>query len=173
MQDSGSPTHYSEELARELKKVHHATETTFCLVPGPEVLSDSLRKEVRVSRRCIPDLRVQGTQGDASERLLGDQVILRLSHSFGFFFLWFFVFWGVLFILINFFFFNFCLRWVFVAAHRLSLVAASGRYCSLWCAGFSLWWLLLLQRTDSSRMGFSSFGSQALERKLSSCDTRA
>ena len=35
-----------------------------------------------------------------------------------------------------------CLRWVFVAAHRLSLVAASGGYfrCGAWashCSGFS------------------------------------
>ena len=52
-----------------------------------------------------------------------------------------------------FFFFNkfiyFGLHWVFVAARRLSLVAASGGYSSLWCAGFSLWWLLLLQSTGS------------------------
>ena len=38
----------------------------------------------------------------------------------------------------------------------LSLVAASGGYSSLRCAGFSLWWLLLLQST-----GFSSCGTQA------------
>ena len=50
-----------------------------------------------------------------------------------------------------FFFFNlfhlficFWLRWVFVAACGLSLVAASGGYSSLRCAGFSLRWLLLL-----------------------------
>ena len=41
------------------------------------------------------------------------------------------------------------LRWVFVAACGLSLVAASGGYSSLWCAGFSLRWLLLLQSTGS------------------------
>ena len=39
----------------------------------------------------------------------------------------------------------FWLRWVFIAARRLSLVAASGGYCSLQCIGFSLRWLLLLQ----------------------------
>ena len=38
----------------------------------------------------------------------------------------------------------------------LSLVAASGGYSSLQCAGFSLQWLLLLQSTDSRRVGFSS-----------------
>ena len=34
--------------------------------------------------------------------------------------------------------------WVFVAVHRLSLVAESGGYSSLWDLGFSLQWLLLL-----------------------------
>lgn len=78
MQDLGSPTHYSEDLARELEKVYQGTETTPL---GPEVLSDSLRKEFRVSRRGVPDLRVQGAQGDATERPLRDQVILRPGHS--------------------------------------------------------------------------------------------
>ena len=65
----------------------------------------------------------------------------------------------------------FWLCWVFVAAHRLSLVAAS-RGCSLLrCVGFSLQWLLLLQSTGSRRAGFSSCGSWALERRLSSCGT--
>ena len=38
----------------------------------------------------------------------------------------------------------------------LSLFAASGRYSSLWYMGFSLWWFLLLQSTDSRCTGFSS-----------------
>ena len=42
----------------------------------------------------------------------------------------------------------------------------------LWCAGFSLWWPLPLRSTGSRRSGFSS-GSRALERRLSSCGTRA
>ena len=42
-----------------------------------------------------------------------------------------------------------------------SLVAASGGYSSLWCAGFSLWWLLLLRSTGSRCAGFSSCGTQA------------
>ena len=50
-----------------------------------------------------------------------------------------------------------------------SLVAASGGYSSLQCTGFSLQWLLLLQNTGSRSTGFSSCGSQALERRLSSC----
>ena len=53
--------------------------------------------------------------------------------------------------------------------HGLSLVLVSGGYSSLWCAGFSLRWLLLLQSTGSRRAGFSNCGSQALERRLSSC----
>ena len=52
-------------------------------------------------------------------------------------------------------------RWVFVAAHRLSLVAGSGGYSSLQRVGFSLRWLLLLQSTGSRRAGFSSCGSWA------------
>ena len=68
-----------------------------------------------------------------------------------------------------FFFFNifiyvfiyFWLRWVFIAACRLSLVAASRGYSLLWCTGFSLQWLLLLQSTGSSCVGFNS------------CDTRS
>ena len=43
---------------------------------------------------------------------------------------------------IYFIFIYFWLHWVFVAAHGLSLVAASEGY-SLLCAGFSLRWLLL------------------------------
>ena len=56
--------------------------------------------------------------------------------------------------LLDFFFLiHFWLRWVFVAAHGLSLVAASGGYSSLRCTGFSLWWLLLLRSTGSRRVG--------------------
>ena len=55
----------------------------------------------------------------------------------------------------------FWLRWVFVAVHGLSLVAASEGYSLLWCAGFSLWWLLLLRSTGSRRVGFSSRGTWA------------
>ena len=62
---------------------------------------------------------------------------------------------------------------VFIAVCGLSLVAASGGYFSLRCAGFSLRWLLLLQSTGSRRMGFSSCGSWALEGRLISCGARA
>ena len=67
----------------------------------------------------------------------------------------------------------FWLHWIFVAECGLSLVAASGGYSLLWCAGFSLRWLLLLQSTGSRCAGFSSCGSRALERRLSSCGARA
>ena len=42
-------------------------------------------------------------------------------------------------------FFFFWPRWVFLAAHGLSLVAASRGYSLLWCAGFSLQWLLVAE----------------------------
>ena len=64
---------------------------------------------------------------------------------------------------INLFYFiiiYFWLCWVFVAARGLSLVAASGGYSSLRCAGFSLRWLLLLRSTGSRRPGFSSCGTR-------------
>ena len=71
-------------------------------------------------------------------------------------------------------FLNFWLHWVFhVAACGLSLVAVSGDYFSLRCLGFSLRWLLLLRSTGSRHVGFSSCGSRALERRLSSCGARA
>ena len=58
-------------------------------------------------------------------------------------------------------FIYFWLRWVFVAVCWLSLVAASGGCSSLQCAGFSLWWLLLLWSMGSRHMGFSSCGTRA------------
>ena len=52
------------------------------------------------------------------------------------------------------------LCWVFVALCGLSLVAGRGGYSSLWCRGFSLWWL--------------PCGVQALEcAGFSGCDARA
>ena len=76
-----------------------------------------------------------------------------------------------------------CMYWlrrVFLAARGLSLVAASGGYSSLWCAGFSLRWLLLLWSTALGVQtsvvvahGLSSCGSWVLERRLSSCGARA
>ena len=45
------------------------------------------------------------------------------------------------------------LHWVFVAVHRLSLVAVSRGDSLLPCAGFSLPWLLLLWSTGSRCAG--------------------
>ena len=56
-------------------------------------------------------------------------------------------------------FIYFWLHWIFVALRRLSLVAVSGGYSSLRCAGFSLQWLLLLRSTGSRCVGFSSCGT--------------
>ena len=80
-------------------------------------------------------------------------------------------FWGFFGFFNKFIFIYFWLRWVFVAAHGLSLVAASGGYSSVWY--FSLRWLLLLWSTGSRHAGFSSCGTRALEHRLSSCGTRA
>ena len=54
---------------------------------------------------------------------------------------------------ISFIFYYFWLHWVFVGACGLSLVATSWGFSPLWCAGFSLWWLLLLWRTGCRHMG--------------------
>ena len=54
------------------------------------------------------------------------------------------------------------MHWVFVAVRGLSLVAASGCYSSLQCAGFSSRWLLLLRSTGSKCVGFSGCGARAL-----------
>ena len=59
-----------------------------------------------------------------------------------------------------FFLINFFLRWVFLAACGHSLV---------WCAGFSLVWLLLLLSPVSRHVDLSSCGSRALGHGLSSC----
>ena len=82
------------------------------------------------------------------------RALLKTFGEFGFFFFFFFNKFIYLFI-------YFWLHWVFVAAHGLSLVVVSGGYSSLWCAGFSLWWLPLLRSTGSWHVGFSSCGTQA------------
>lgn len=46
-----------------------------------------------------------------------------------------------------------CLCWVFLAFCRTSLLGVSGGYSLLQCAGCSLWWLLILQRTGSRAPG--------------------
>ena len=54
-----------------------------------------------------------------------------------------------------------------------SLVAASGGYSLLWCTGFSLWWLLLLQSMGSRHAGFSSCGTGAQQLWLAGCRVQA
>ena len=56
---------------------------------------------------------------------------------------WFWPRHGWVFKLLLFIYFWLC--WVFIVAYILSLVVANGGYCLLWCTGFSLQWLLLLQ----------------------------
>ena len=58
------------------------------------------------------------------------------------------LFYIYIYIFFNLFIIYFWLRWVFIAMRRLLVVASRG-YSSLWCAGFSLQWLLLLQSTGS------------------------
>ena len=58
-------------------------------------------------------------------------------------------------------FIYFWLRWVFIAIHGPPLVVASGGHSSLWCAGLSLRWLLLLRSTGSRHAGFRSCGTRA------------
>ena len=53
------------------------------------------------------------------------------------------------------------LRWILVATHGLSLVAAGGGDSSLRCVGFSLQWLLLWWSTGSRHAGFSKCGVRA------------
>ena len=43
----------------------------------------------------------------------------------------------------------FWLSWVFVVLHRLSLDMANGDYSLLKCAGFSLWWHLLVEHRQA------------------------
>ena len=77
-------------------------------------------------------------------------------------------------------FIYFWLRWVFVAARGLSLVAASGGSFSLRCVGLTVVALLCCgaralgtQASVVVARGLSSCGSRALERRLSSCGARA
>ena len=78
-----------------------------------------------------------------------------------FYFLFFLRIFLFIYLFIYLFIFYFWLHWVLVAACRLSLVAVSGGYSSLWCVGFSLWWLLLLRSMGSRHAGFSSCGTRA------------
>ena len=72
-----------------------------------------------------------------------------------------------------FFYFNFFFSFGCVGSCCCAQTFSSWSYSSLRCAGFSLQWLLFLRSTGSRRAGFSSCGSRALERRLSSCGARA
>ena len=68
----------------------------------------------------------------------------------------------VIFIHLKFFIYLlFWLRWVFVAAHGLPLVAASISCCRLWCVGFSLW-AFSMQRMGSGLSGLQELQLLAL-----------
>ena len=76
--------------------------------------------------------------------------------------------------------FNFWLHWVFVAVHGLSLVVASGATLrcgaqASHCGGFSCCGARALGMRASVVVahGLSSFGSWALERRLSNCSAQA
>ena len=45
--------------------------------------------------------------------------------------------------------------------HGFSLVAASGGCSSLWCTGFSLWWLVFIAEHGALARGLSSCGARA------------
>ena len=78
--------------------------------------------------------------------------------------------------IINHYLFIYLFIYLFLAVLALHWAFSS---CGGWglyllpCAGFSLWWLLLLQSSVSRCVGLSSCGSRALERRLSSCGTWA
>ena len=78
-----------------------------------------------------------------------------------------------LFFLINLFIYLFLAALGLCCCVRASSSCSERGYSSLWCAGFSLRWLLLLRSMGFRRAGFSSCGSRALEHRLNSCGLRA
>ena len=107
------------------------------------------------------------------------KILKLLVYDYGIFLLVFRILWYVstsytsLLFFLKFIYFNFCLHWVFVAAHGPSLVVVSGGHSSPQCAGPPLRWFLLLRSMDSRRVGFSNCGSHAPEHRLSNHCTRA
>ena len=61
---------------------------------------------------------------------------------------------------------------VFVAARGRSLIVVGGVYSLLWCAGFSLWWILLWS-TGPRHAGFSSCGSGTQQLRLKGSKAQA
>ena len=127
---------------------------TFMHLPSPAPPSQG-----HLSKTSFPYFLYQ-TSKQFFKGLLTMQKKKNHTHTCSLIYCWFWQAYVAFFFLINLFIY-FWLRWVFVAAHGLSLVAASGGYSSLRCAGFSLWWLLLLWSTGSGCAGFSSCGSRA------------
>ena len=78
-----------------------------------------------------------------------------------------FLFFKFIIFIIYLFIYYFWLRWVFIAAHGLSLAAASGGYS---CCGARA---LGLRASVVVAPGLSNCGSRALERRLSSRGARA
>ena len=68
---------------------------------------------------------------------------------------------SMLFVSTSFFYFYFWLCWVIVNAQGFSLVVTSRGY-SLWCVGFSLWWLLLLWSVGSRTWGLQQLWHMGL-----------
>ena len=64
-------------------------------------------------------------------------------------------------------FIYFWLRWVFVAACRLSPITASGSYSSLWCTGF------IVVASYCGACGLGAWASVVVARRLSSCGSWA
>ena len=98
--------------------------------------------------QCVVLVEVQEENSDSHRYLVGKRrsVLISFSDNFGYF-----SFLKNKFILFIYLFI--WLRWVFLDARRLSLVAASGGYSSLWHVGFSVRWLLLLWSTGSWHVG--------------------
>ena len=84
-----------------------------------------------------------------------------------------------LFLLLFFFFWLFIYLSLFLAALGLHYFIQNSSSCSkwgllfVWCEGFSLWCLLLLQSTGSRHVGFSSCSLQARQHGLSSSGAQA
>ena len=103
--------------------------------------------------------------------------MLHLGIFFTFLKFWFFFLQVLLrYNFFNYMFFCFRLYSVFVAAHQLPLVGASGDYALLWCVGFTLQGLpccraqaLGAWASVVAAHGLSSFSSGAAEHRLRSC----
>ena len=99
-------------------------------------------------------------------------LICSLILFFGFLVLLFF-YTSTLFFFFKFVYFSFWLRWVFAAARGLFFTCGERGLLFVAVRRPLVGWPLLLWRTGSRHAGFSSCGSWAPERRLSSCGARA